>query len=124
MDYLKQVNDRFGHSTGDDALRWVGECIRRNIRHNLDVGARFGGDEFAVILPETNETGALEAARRITHALAQPSRLPVPVTVSIGISSSEGEFANAEKLMLWADQALYEAKNTRNTIQIYRSEHP
>src|SRR5258706_14146034 len=74
IDFFKQYNDTFGHPAGDEALQWVVHCLQQQ-RRSTDVMARIGGEEFAVILPETSLDGALQVADRIRLAGSQPSDL-------------------------------------------------
>jgi diguanylate cyclase (GGDEF)-like protein len=110
LDFLKEVNDRFGHPSGDTVIRTVAETIRSTCRE-IDFAARYGGEEFTVILPETPLAGAAQAADRIRQRIAA---LVFPqighVTASIGISNYPVNALIQEDLIRVADQALYEAK--------------
>lgn len=108
IDHFKQVNDRHGHLLGDRALRAVGDAIAASIREG-DVAARFGGEEFLVVLPSTRLSSAAEVAERIRGQVAQLS-LPFGLTVSIGIAAGEPELDRPERVFDRADQALYRAK--------------
>jgi diguanylate cyclase (GGDEF)-like protein len=108
MDGLKQINDRFGHLVGNRALCRVAECLRASCRAT-DTVARFGGDEFALILPETSETGARQLANRITELLAAGDEQP-PLSVSIGIAVFPRDGTTAETLLSAADRELYRTK--------------
>lgn len=114
IDNFKQVNDAFGHPTGDRVLRQVAAILRREQRA-VDVVARYGGEEFVVILPETGAVGARIFAERIlgrvaAHDFGEPGR-PVRVTVSIGIAGYPAPDApDAEALLRVADANLYRAK--------------
>jgi diguanylate cyclase (GGDEF)-like protein len=111
LDFLKDVNDRFGHPTGDTVIRAVGETIRITCR-DFDFAARYGGEEFTVILPETPLTGAIQVADRIRERI---SFMVFPgvghVTASIGVSNYPVNALGKEDLIRVADQALYIAKN-------------
>jgi diguanylate cyclase (GGDEF)-like protein len=111
LDFLKEVNDRFGHPNGDMVIRSVADTIRSNCRE-CDFAARYGGEEFTVILPETSLAGATEVAERIRERIAA-GRFPGigSVTASIGISSFPVNALTKEDLIRVADQALYIAKN-------------
>jgi diguanylate cyclase (GGDEF)-like protein len=113
LDDFKLVNDTFGHQFGDRFLLRLAEVVRGTLRAS-DVPARYGGDEFAVILPETDVDGAVAAAGRILRALeSQPvvpeGRGPVPIAVSIGVSEL-GAATRATELIEEADRAMYAAK--------------
>jgi diguanylate cyclase (GGDEF)-like protein len=112
LDYLKDVNDKYGHPTGDVVIRTAGNCIRKNCR-DIDFAARYGGEEFTVILPETPLTGAIEAAERIRHHIKD---MPFPgigtITASIGVSNYPVNALDKEDLIRAADKALYRAKGS------------
>jgi diguanylate cyclase (GGDEF)-like protein len=113
IDDFKQINDRYGHGTGDEVLRRFADVLRANVR-DFDLPVRFGGEEFAVLLPETGMDGGLQLARRLAAALAR-LRIPevgddrAPVTASFGVASFP-EARTVEELLFAADQALYRAK--------------
>lgn len=114
LDHFKRVNDEFGHLTGDEVIREVGDLLRRTARE-ADVVARFGGEEFTILAPETNEEGALILADRVMEAFRTNKFRSLPpesrVTTSIGVAA---EFARddevAKTLLARADEALYVAK--------------
>jgi len=117
LDDLKQVNDSQGHAAGDAALQAVARAIARNLR-SPDLGARWGGDEFAVLAPSTSATDAAHLAERI-RALAEKAAAGTPlVTLSLGVASLEaGDDGSLEGLLRAADGALYEAKRLgRNRV--------
>ncbi|MGE5620614.1 MAG: diguanylate cyclase [Sphingomonadaceae bacterium] len=115
LNHFKRYNDLFGHQGGDEALRTISATIQREVRR-IDVVARYGGDEFAVILPETVAPQALVVAARIDRALraqglefrmgAETGRL----SLCMGISSYPDLAGNREELIARADEALYRAK--------------
>ena len=114
LDDFKLVNDTFGHLFGDRVLRWVAERIRACLRAS-DVPARYGGDEFAIILPDTDADAARSVAERIVHALAdQPfgaaGRDPIPLGASIGVAAHPGDGRTATQLIAAADDRLYRVK--------------
>lgn len=114
LDHFKRINDDFGHLTGDEVIREVGDLLRRTARE-ADVVARFGGEEFTILAPETNEEGALILADRVMEAFRTNKFRSLPpdtrITTSIGIAA---EFARddevAKTLLARADEALYVAK--------------
>jgi diguanylate cyclase (GGDEF)-like protein len=110
LDYLKVVNDRFGHPSGDMVIRAIAETIRASCRE-FDFAARYGGEEFAVILPETSLAGAIQVADRIREKIAQVEFSGIgSVTASIGLSNYPMNALTKEDLIRVADQALYIAK--------------
>jgi len=114
LDDFKLVNDTFGHLFGDRMLVWCAELIRSTLRGS-DIPARYGGDEFAVILPDTNPDEARTAAERILEAFRdQPfvgaQRGPVPLAGSIGIATFPADGRTATELIAAADEALYRVK--------------
>lgn len=114
VDYFKSINDTYGHGVGDEVLRALAGMISDSLREEELVG-RLGGEEFAVLLPETGLEGALDAAGRLRERV---SRAPVAtgqgdldVTVSIGVSNWREAEETVESLLIRADEALYAAKN-------------
>ena len=112
-DSLKQVNDTHGHEAGNRLLQHLVKALQGQLRAT-DVAARYGGDEFVVMLPDTPARGALEVAERIRLAVeSAPFAVAsgrVPCTVSIGLASFPQDGRNIEALLARADRALYEAK--------------
>jgi len=122
IDHFKQVNDTYGHGVGDEALKEIGQRILRNIR-GFDLAARFGGEEFVVVMPDTPLEVALGVADRLCEQmstnpiLVSASKDEILVTLSIGVSVSKGTGSTAETLLKEADEALYEAKRQgRNRV--------
>jgi diguanylate cyclase (GGDEF)-like protein len=113
LDDFKQINDRYGHQAGDEVLRRFSDVLRDNVR-DFDLPVRYGGEEFAVLLPETGLDGAEQLARRLQVALLA-LRLPEiggdrpPVTASFGVAAFPAA-RSAEELLSAADGALYRAK--------------
>jgi two-component system cell cycle response regulator len=122
LDHFKKVNDRYGHLTGDDVLEKVAALIGRNIR-NTDVAGRYGGEEFIIILTQTDLPSASDVAERIRKVIERAEMRDsagnvFSITVSQGLSGWEpGE--DAYSLISRADEALYKAKeNGRNRVEI------
>jgi diguanylate cyclase (GGDEF)-like protein len=124
VDFFKQYNDRYGHDAGDECLTRVARVLLDHAKRSSDMAARFGGEEFAVILPETDEHSALHIAEAIrTHleTLQIPhasSRVSAFVTISIGVATTLPDAPEySDQLRLAADKALYQAKNQgRNRV--------
>lgn len=113
LDELKLVNDRFGHFYGDRVLRGLGEVIISGVRR-LDTAARYGGDEFVVLLPETDPTGAFVLAEKIrlgvrSMPLGLPTGSPQP-SLSVGVVSFPDDGRTVDELMISADGAMYASK--------------
>jgi diguanylate cyclase (GGDEF)-like protein len=113
LDELKQINDRYGHFFGDRVLRGVGEVIQQGGRR-IDTSARYGGDEFVVLLPETDPTGAYVLAEKIRLGVAE---LQVDVagtvlqpSISIGVVSYPEDGRTSDELMITADSSMYRSK--------------
>jgi diguanylate cyclase (GGDEF)-like protein len=121
IDKFKSVNDRFGHDTGDLVIKAVAH-ICKSTKRQPDVLARIGGEEFAMLLPETDEDAAGIAAERLRtsvqeHPLTLPDGATLQVTISIGLAGAALSMASFEVLLKRADEALYEAKRTgRNKV--------
>lgn len=112
LDDLKAINDRLGHFQGDRVLRGVGEVIADGVRR-IDTAARYGGDEFVVLLPETDPTGAFVLAEKIrlgVNALALDLPDMTHPSISIGVVSYPGDGRTADELMISADNAMYASK--------------
>ncbi len=111
LDCLKLVNDTYGHAIGDQALRRAARALAATLRKGCDLGARWGGDEFAVLAPNTTEGAAWTLATRIFARVRDDD--PLGTTVSIGIAMlepSNAETINADSLLAAADAAMYQAK--------------
>ncbi len=124
LDYFKKVNDTYGHPTGDRVLTVVGKILNDHVRRS-DIACRYGGEEFAVILPNLSEENVFPAYERfrelVSKQLFEYESAQIRITVSIGIAfSNDAESAN--ELLAHADQALYQAKETgRNRIVAYKT---
>lgn len=140
LDNFKSLNDRFGHSTGDEVIAFVGDILRASIRH-CDLAGRYGGDEFVLLLPETSEQQALVIAERIRLMFAREaarftssaqlasdpdfndpreSSFALAINLSIGIATlRKNQPQDSEQLLQLADQALYRVKhNGRNAVAV------
>ena len=115
LDLLRDINNTYGHLAGDAVLQGVAEVFRAQLRH-YDVPARFGGEEFAILLPETPPEQAFEIADRIRRAVAQrpfdveTSSEPIRATISIGVAGFPRDGGDANELIHQADLAVYRAK--------------
>ena len=115
IDHFKLINDRYGHKVGDTVLKAVADLSHATLR-DVDILGRLGGEEFAVLLPETDRPAALDAAERLRETIAN-ARIPlagsepVSFSVSIGVSSMGSAEDNIDVLLNRADKALYEAKD-------------
>jgi diguanylate cyclase (GGDEF)-like protein/PAS domain S-box-containing protein len=115
VDHFKAVNDCHGHKIGDKVLQTLGVLSRQALR-DIDVIGRLGGEEFGVVLPQTDYDGAVEVAERLRKAIAAAKvpldeGLPLSITVSIGVTTLTGPDVNIDTLLNQADEALYLAKN-------------
>ena len=115
LDLLREINNSYGHLAGDAVLKGIAEVFRGELRH-YDVPARFGGEEFSILLPETPPEQALEIAERIRRAVAErlyeveTSSEPIRATVSIGVAGYPKDAEDANALIHQADLAVYRAK--------------
>jgi diguanylate cyclase (GGDEF)-like protein len=116
VDYFKSINDNFGHVVGDHVLAGIGDVLQ-HVGRSFDVVSRIGGDEFAVLLPDTSIPAAVEVAARIRRDL--PGAVEVPVTLSIGIGGLDLSKPTAESLRDNADFALYQVKRAgRDSVAV------
>jgi len=120
IDHFKKVNDDFGHNTGDSVLKKVAKLILRSVRE-IDTAARFGGEEFMIVLPNTDGTNARIVAERMREAIASHKFTDIdrPITVSIGIAGMpDDRVTNEDQMIRCSDIALYRAKqNGRNRVE-------
>jgi diguanylate cyclase (GGDEF)-like protein len=117
VDHLRAVNTAHGHLAGDRALKDVADALGRATRE-YDIAARFGGDEFCILLPETELDGALVVAERIRALVEQISGEP-RITVSIGVATKEAGETRPDELVALADRAAYRAKfSGRNSVAV------
>jgi len=119
LDHLKQINDTKGHSAGDAAISHIGRMLLKSAR-KTDIPARFGGEEFALILPDTDIDSSVEVAERIRAVIASNSVEGVgTVTASIGVATYLRHAQTLEDLVEIVDQAMYRAKNNgRNRVEV------
>ncbi|MEQ8820017.1 MAG: GGDEF domain-containing protein [Sumerlaeia bacterium] len=123
IDHFKNVNDELGHLRGDEALKTVADVIRSTLREG-DICGRYGGEEFVILLPETDRGGAVIAAERIRQALEATSfklgtETPRRITASIGIAAQDGTYQDKMDVIEAADTALYSAKRLgRNRCEV------
>jgi len=120
IDHFKRVNDTWGHTRGDEVLREAAVRLAASVRA-IDLPCRYGGEEFVVVMPATRLSDAARVAERIRGAISSEAFLAgdqeIPVSVSVGVSSSEGGADRPESLLRRADEALYEAKSAgRNQV--------
>jgi diguanylate cyclase (GGDEF)-like protein len=111
LDHFKQVNDRFGHPAGDQVLEGVSGCLTHSLR-SCDLAARLGGEEFVVVLPETDLPQAWTIAERIRIGICglRLAGVPVPITASLGVAVATPGTCSIHDLLDAADQACYRAK--------------
>ncbi|ABV38080.1 diguanylate cyclase [Shewanella sediminis HAW-EB3] len=126
IDHFKQVNDNYGHQVGDLVLKNIAQLIKHSLRES-DVLARFGGEEFVVILPRTKDSTSYTLAERLRHVVedfqltlpeeSDKDSLSISVTVSIGVAGLNAQCKDCQCLIENADRALYQAKrNGRNQV--------
>lgn len=125
IDRFKSINDHFGHLAGDQALKKIAQTLQQHLKRPTDLVSRFGGEEFAIILPNTTAEGALKVAEGIRDAVTsidlEWEGKPIPLTISIGVSADiMASEQHSTELLEQADKALYQAKNNgRNQVKLY-----
>lgn len=126
VDYFKRYNDTYGHQQGDELLRILAEILRQNVRQS-DIVGRYGGEEFAVVLPETDKQSATILAQRLCEVVANtpfpgyPGGASVRCTISIGVASYPDDGLAVSDLVAAADAALYRAKRYgKNRVVVAR----
>jgi diguanylate cyclase (GGDEF)-like protein/PAS domain S-box-containing protein len=121
IDDFKRRNDTYGHAAGDEALKMLGSVLKGCVRTG-DIAARVGGEEFAFLLPETDEEGATHLAARIQEMLRLADHGPAELTVSMGVSTIDKTTPDWYRLLSRADDAMYEAKRMgKNRVIHYRA---
>jgi len=123
IDYFKKVNDEYGYSCGDEALRHLSDLVRSVLR-DTDIAGRYGGEKLVVTLVDTDKEQALIFAERLREIIESTpfkyKHSEIKMTVSIGFARSNNDFSNHERWIEAADKALYHSKNTgRNKVTFY-----
>jgi len=123
LDYFKQYNDKYGHVAGDIVLRTVSLILSEMFREAGNIVCRYGGEEFAILLPDCSKEKAAELAEKVRDRIAGQTiilrRVKTTITVSIGVASLSQNVASKQELIHLADQALYKAKQSgRNQVCI------
>ncbi len=128
IDFFKQFNDQYGHLVGDEVLRSTARILEKNLRQ-ADIVARFGGEEFVILLPETNKNKARRVAEKLRSAVekhrfkAEGTTDMLQITVSLGVASFPEDSLKAENILAHADKALYQAKAAgRNQVGYLKDE--
>ncbi|MBU2227609.1 MAG: GGDEF domain-containing protein, partial [Proteobacteria bacterium] len=130
IDNFKRVNDTHGHTGGDQVLRVLADCFRQNTRA-IDIAGRYGGEEFAILLPEILQSEAIQIAERLRQSMADLSipigsenglfpPVDISIAVSIGVAALSKDVPSLTDLISRADQALYRAKDSgRNRVVVW-----
>jgi diguanylate cyclase (GGDEF)-like protein len=123
IDHFKRVNDTYGHQAGDKVIEEVSRLIREHVRET-DVAGRYGGEEFGVVLSDTDKTGARIFAERLRKAVEGLEVLhngqSIRFTISLGVADLSQPSINYADLIAWADHALYASKKAgRNRVTVY-----
>ncbi len=113
IDHFKKINDKYGHTTGDEAIRWVSRTIKEQVR-DLDIAGRYGGEEFGIVLTNTNGDGACVFAERLRASIEQLTIYTegheIKFTVSLGVAELTDKIHDHRNWIEKADQALYKSK--------------
>jgi diguanylate cyclase (GGDEF)-like protein len=124
VDFFKNVNDRYGHLAGDEALQCLADKLVRNLRAT-DVVCRYGGDEFVILMPETSQAAAYKILERVRRLIADElqqlpkTQVKIPLTISMGVVSYPEQGTSEEELLKKSDILLYRAKEGgRNRVKI------
>lgn len=122
IDYFKNINDSYGHQIGSKVLIELGQILREMVRE-IDTVARYGGDEFTILLVETNAAGAIVIANRIRdvvkeHPFLTEEGLSINLTITIGVAAYPEQASSKEELLTAADNAMYKGKNTIRNIVV------
>ena len=130
IDHFKKVNDRYGHLAGDYCLQEVAKIIKKSSQRSADIACRYGGEEFCLLLPETDLEGAnsiaQELRKTIENAVIKYKEQPIPLTISCGIACYQQQVdATPETIFALADKALYQAKQDgRNCVVLAENAAP
>ncbi len=122
IDYFKRITDTYGHPVGDEVLRALANLIRNSVRE-IDVVCRYGGNEFAVLMPETTLEEARAVAERLrldTERMQVATEVAeIAVTISLGVATTLGQVIELDTLIMGVDNALYAAKDAgRNYVRL------
>ena len=125
IDHFKAINDTYGHQVGDSVIQEVADLIRENLRDS-DVAGRYGGEEFVVLLPDTDKRGALTFAERLRYAVESREVLHeqhrIRFTISLGVADLSVPTSSHAQLIEWADSALYASKaGGRNRVTLHQN---
>jgi len=126
IDYFKDINDTFGHQVGSKVLIELGHILKEIVRE-IDTVARYGGDEFTILLVETNAAGATVIANRLRdivekHTFQTQEGLSIRLTITIGIAAYPEQASSKEELLTAADKAMYKGKNTTRNVVVLAEE--
>jgi len=126
IDYFKEINDTFGHQVGSKVLIELGHILKEIVRE-IDTVARYGGDEFTILLVETNAAGATVIANRLRdivekHTFQTQEGLSIRLTITIGIAAYPEQASSKEELLTAADKAMYKGKNTTRNVVVLAEE--